>query len=65
MEIDAIVNTTNEGMIGYNGVAFAIALQLDLDKTQDLLASAGLTLSKSFFLIRYPMGRIFYYSVRH
>ena len=29
-------------------VAFAIALELSLDETQDLLASAGLTLSKSF-----------------
>ena len=29
-------------------VAFAIALQLDLEETQDLLASAGLTLSQSF-----------------
>ena len=29
-------------------VAFAIALQLDLDETQDLLAAAGLTLSQSF-----------------
>lgn len=29
-------------------VAFAIALELDLDETQDLLASAGMTLSKSF-----------------
>lgn len=29
-------------------VAFAIALQLNLDETQDLLASAGLTLSRSF-----------------
>lgn len=37
-------------------VAFAIALKLDLDKTQDLLASAGLTLSRSFTfdkIIRY------------
>ncbi len=37
-------------------VAFAIALQLDLDTTQDLLASAGLTLSRSFTfdkIIRY------------
>ena len=29
-------------------VAFAIALELTLDETQDLLASAGLTLSRSF-----------------
>ena len=29
-------------------VAFAIALELSLDETQELLASAGLTLSKSF-----------------
>ena len=29
-------------------VAFAIALKLNLDETQDLLASAGLTLSRSF-----------------
>ena len=29
-------------------VAFAIALNLNLDETQDLLASAGLTLSRSF-----------------
>ncbi len=29
-------------------VAFAIALELNLDETQDLLASAGLTLSRSF-----------------
>ncbi len=29
-------------------VAFAIALELDMDQTQDLLASAGLTLSRSY-----------------
>lgn len=37
-------------------VAFAIALELDFDQTQDLLASAGLTLSQSFTfdkIIRY------------
>lgn len=37
-------------------VAFAIALKLNLDQTQDLLASAGLTLSRSFTfdkIIRY------------
>ena len=37
-------------------VAFAIALELSLDETQDLLASAGLTLSRSFTfdkIIRY------------
>ena len=37
-------------------VAFAIALELNLEETQDLLASAGLTLSRSFIfdkIIRY------------
>ena len=37
-------------------VAFAIALKLNLEETQDLLASAGLTLSRSFTfdkIIRY------------
>ena len=37
-------------------VAFAIALELDLDQTQDILASAGMTLSRSFVfdkIIRY------------
>ena len=40
----------------HTAVAFAIALKLDLDETQDLLASAGLTLSRSFTfdkIIRY------------
>lgn len=40
----------------HTAVAFAIALKLDLDATQDLLASAGMTLSRSFTfdkIIRY------------
>lgn len=40
----------------HTAVAFAIALELTLDETQDLLASAGLTLSQSFTfdkIIRY------------
>ncbi len=44
-------------------VAFAIALQLNLDETQDLLASAGLTLSLSFTfdkIIRYFIQKEIY-----
>ena len=44
-------------------VAFAIALKLNLDETQDLLASAGLTLSKAFVfdkIIRYFIQKEIY-----
>lgn len=44
-------------------VAFAIALELSLDETQDLLASAGLTLSRSFTfdkIIRYFIQKEIY-----
>ena len=44
-------------------VAFAIALKLNLDETQDLLASAGLTLSRSFTfdkIIRYFIQKEIY-----
>ncbi len=44
-------------------VAFAIALKLNLDETQDLLASAGLTLSRSFTfdkIIRYFIQKQIY-----
>ena len=44
-------------------VAFAIALKLNLDETQELLASAGLTLSRSFTfdkIIRYFLQKEIY-----
>lgn len=44
-------------------VAFAIALKLDLNETQDLLASAGLTLSRAFVfdkIIRYFIQKEIY-----
>jgi len=44
-------------------VAFAIALRLNLDETQDLLASAGLTLSRAFVfdkIIRYFIQKEIY-----
>ncbi len=44
-------------------VAFAIALELTLDETQDLLASAGMTLSRSFTfdkIIRYFLQKGIY-----
>ena len=44
-------------------VAFAIALELNLEETQDLLASAGLTLSRSFTfdkIIRYFLQKEIY-----
>ena len=55
-EIQAILNPQTYKPSKQTAVAFAIALRLDLDETQDLLASAGLTLSRSFVfdkIIRY------------
>lgn len=47
----------------HTAVAFAIALELTLDETQDLLACAGMTLSKSFTfdkIIRYFLQKGIY-----
>ena len=47
----------------HTAVAFAIALKLNLEETQDLLASAGLTLSRSFVfdkIIRYFIQKEIY-----
>ena len=35
-------------LFAVSAVAFAIALKLNLEETQDLLSSAGLTLSRAF-----------------